>query len=301
MQPRREGRAAMRRLRLLPAEPLGDRPRIRADCVRGPRPCPWIGCRYSLYLEADPRYGFITYNFPDREPESMPPHESCALDVAERGAQSTGQIGRLLNVSSERVRQIITSLRLREKFEGPLASLLFEEPETNGGAPTTSQPHEPAALPLPPADIAEELMTATQLTPTSTPANGTPAPAEPPDVPLTDRILQHLGPAGSAGVEFQALAVALPDVTPAQIRGALSGLGSTLRAHVIGRGAHALWVPGAAPKGLSASRSPKVTPRPAPRLSPGTVADLEQHRAEIHARALSLLAQLAAIDTVLGK
>jgi hypothetical protein len=30
---------------------LPDRPRTRADCIDGPRPCPWYGCRYHLGIK----------------------------------------------------------------------------------------------------------------------------------------------------------------------------------------------------------------------------------------------------------
>ena len=35
---------------LFPAEDGAppDRPRTRADCLKGPRPCPWIMCRHHL-------------------------------------------------------------------------------------------------------------------------------------------------------------------------------------------------------------------------------------------------------------
>jgi hypothetical protein len=58
------------------------------ECRRLPRPCPFVSCRYNL---------------PDRIPADLP---SCALDVADEGEHHLEQIGPLLNLTRERVRQI---------------------------------------------------------------------------------------------------------------------------------------------------------------------------------------------------
>src|ERR1019366_2346037 len=52
-------RLPQRALRLLReegggGEGSGERPKTRGDCVDGPRPCPWAGCRQHLYLEVNP-------------------------------------------------------------------------------------------------------------------------------------------------------------------------------------------------------------------------------------------------------
>jgi hypothetical protein len=82
------------------------RPRTRAECIDGVRPCPWVGCRYSLHLEVNPETGSLKLVFPTREPWEMPPAESCALDVADRGPHTLEQLGELLNVTRERSRQL---------------------------------------------------------------------------------------------------------------------------------------------------------------------------------------------------
>lgn len=79
-----------------------ERPRTRAECALGPRPCPFVGCRWNLYLDVIGTS--IKLNFPDLEPGQM--RESCALDVAARGGIPHGDVGRLLNLTRERVRQI---------------------------------------------------------------------------------------------------------------------------------------------------------------------------------------------------
>lgn len=83
------------------------RPTTRAECPES-RPCPWVGCRYHLYLDVNPKTGALRLRFPDRDPLEMA--ESCALDVAERSARQGGltlkEVGRALNLTKERIRQI---------------------------------------------------------------------------------------------------------------------------------------------------------------------------------------------------
>lgn len=83
---------------------LSDRPRTRGDCIDGERPCPWQGCRYHLALDVSPSSGSIKINHPDLDLDQHV--ETCALDVAEHGAQSLDIIGRLLNISRQAVQQI---------------------------------------------------------------------------------------------------------------------------------------------------------------------------------------------------
>jgi hypothetical protein len=82
----------------------GTRPRTRDACRDGPRPCLYIACRFHLYVDVNPRNGSLKLNFPDREPWEI--GETCALDVAERGGLTLEEIGRLLNVTRERARQV---------------------------------------------------------------------------------------------------------------------------------------------------------------------------------------------------
>jgi hypothetical protein len=81
-----------------------DRPRTRADCAEGARPCPWVACKHHLYLDINPRTGSIKINFPDLEPWELP--HTCALDVADRGALTLEEIGLVTNLTRERVRQV---------------------------------------------------------------------------------------------------------------------------------------------------------------------------------------------------
>jgi len=81
------------------------RPASRSECRSMPRPCPFVGCRYHLYLDVNPRNGNVKYNFPDLEPWELA--YSCALDIAEMGSGVTlEEIGHAMNLTRERVRQL---------------------------------------------------------------------------------------------------------------------------------------------------------------------------------------------------
>lgn len=82
-----------------------DRPRTRADCEGLPRPCPWISCRYHLAIDVN-ELGTLHRTFGLTDVSEM--HETCALDIADRGGATLEEIGRALNVSRERIRQLET-------------------------------------------------------------------------------------------------------------------------------------------------------------------------------------------------
>jgi hypothetical protein len=90
------------------------RPVTRAECEDGPRPCPYVSCKHHLYLDVNPETGSIKLNFPHLEPWEMV--ESCSLDVAERGGITLEEVGTIVNLTRERVRQVevraTTKLRL---------------------------------------------------------------------------------------------------------------------------------------------------------------------------------------------
>lgn len=91
-----------------------ERPQTRAECVNGPRPCLYVACKYHLYLDVNPDTGSIKVNFPGQEPWEIA--QSCALDVAERGGVTLEEVGEILNLTRERVRQVeVTGLeKLKE-------------------------------------------------------------------------------------------------------------------------------------------------------------------------------------------
>ncbi len=79
------------------------RPKTRCDCINGERPCPYVACKHHLYLDVSPRTGAIKLNFPDLEVWDM--SETCALDVADRGGTTLEDVGAIMNLTRERIRQ----------------------------------------------------------------------------------------------------------------------------------------------------------------------------------------------------
>ena len=81
-----------------------DRPDHRDACRMAERPCPYVSCKYHLYLDVNPHTGSIKLNFPDLEVWEL--SETCSLDVADRGGITLEEVGELLNLTRERIRQV---------------------------------------------------------------------------------------------------------------------------------------------------------------------------------------------------
>lgn len=80
------------------------RPSARGECSNVARPCPYVSCKYHLYIDVNPATGSIKVNFPDREVWEL--GNSCALDVAEQGGITLEEVGEILNLTRERIRQV---------------------------------------------------------------------------------------------------------------------------------------------------------------------------------------------------
>jgi hypothetical protein len=80
------------------------KPQTRAECVSGERPCPFVSCKHHLYLDVSAKTGAIKLNFPDLEVWEM--NETCALDVADRGGTTLEEVGAIMNLTRERIRQV---------------------------------------------------------------------------------------------------------------------------------------------------------------------------------------------------
>jgi hypothetical protein len=113
------------------------RPRSRADCASGPRPCMFISCKHHLYLDVNPATGSIKLNFPDKEVWELA--DTCALDVADRGGITLEEVGAIMNLTRERIRQVET--RGLQK----LRSVAEDEPRLPdcAGAPVPYDDDEP--------------------------------------------------------------------------------------------------------------------------------------------------------------
>lgn len=79
------------------------RPRTRAECKDGPRPCPYVSCRHHLFLDVK-ESGAIVFNFWGKEPDEMA--ESCSLDVADRGGLELTEVAAALGLTREAARVI---------------------------------------------------------------------------------------------------------------------------------------------------------------------------------------------------
>lgn len=68
------------------------------------RPCPFVSCGTHLYADVTRTTGSIKINFPHLGADELP--ETCTQDVADRGPVTLEQIGDLMNLTRERVRQV---------------------------------------------------------------------------------------------------------------------------------------------------------------------------------------------------
>ena len=104
----------------------GDLPEIKpgergeyVHALRRCRPCVFVSCRHTLYLDVNPEVGSVKFNFPLLEPEDMPPDESCSLDRAEAGEATLDRVGDFLNITRERARQLEVRGLMKIKGRGP--------------------------------------------------------------------------------------------------------------------------------------------------------------------------------------
>ncbi len=99
-------------------------PVYRAQCLQGDnadRPCAFVSCKYHLYLDVSERTGAIKLNFPDLEVWDLP--ESCSLDIADRGGITLEEVGTIMNLTRERIRQLETKGLAKLKALGEMVAL----------------------------------------------------------------------------------------------------------------------------------------------------------------------------------
>lgn len=101
------------------------RPQTRADCIDGPRPCPYVGCRHHIYADvsevgsihapghrvlAEPQYKHgadeVEAWLESVSDAVAAAAETCVLDVADRGSVTLEVTGHLLGYTRERARQV---------------------------------------------------------------------------------------------------------------------------------------------------------------------------------------------------
>lgn len=103
------------------------RPMSRAECMVEQRPCPWVACKHHLYLDVNPTTGSIKINFPDLEPWEL--NETCALDVAARGGITLEEVGEIMNLTRERIRQVEVRGLHKLRASSPSSEELGANPE----------------------------------------------------------------------------------------------------------------------------------------------------------------------------
>ncbi len=143
------------------------KPKNRAECAEGPRPCPFVSCKHHLFIDVSPRTGAIKLNFPDLEVWDL--GESCALDVADRGGTTLEDVGAIMNLTRERIRQVeVKALAKLEALndmyalrdyvdEGPVGKRrlpTLTKEELSGGKPKTKAKVKAVVAPV--AEIEEE-------------------------------------------------------------------------------------------------------------------------------------------------
>lgn len=104
---RRLRKAELNRGRMLYPEMDYWKPKTRSECVDMERPCPFVSCKYHLYIDVHPVRGSIKVNFTDVDVWEMT--ETCALDIADRGGITLEEVGEIMNLTRERVRQVETA------------------------------------------------------------------------------------------------------------------------------------------------------------------------------------------------
>ncbi len=115
--PRRLTKEELKMRELLPVIDDVDRPTNRGECKEGMRPCPYVSCKHHLYLDVNPETGSIKLNFPDLEVSEMA--DTCSLDVADRGGITLEEVGEILNLTRERIRQVEVRGLIKLKMVGP--------------------------------------------------------------------------------------------------------------------------------------------------------------------------------------
>ncbi len=106
---------------------------LLAEVIQRSRPCVFVACKYSLYLDVS-ETGSIILNFPHLEPGQMGADRSCALDLSERGSMTLEEIAAVTNLTRERIRQVEMKALIRRARPTAVAmGLGSEDAATLGG------------------------------------------------------------------------------------------------------------------------------------------------------------------------
>ena len=123
-------------LRVLPAS--------RTECRRGPRPCPYVSCRYHLLLNvtSDGRL-YSQRTFDEASEDSIAKAlrgmaRTCALDVADEGAHTFEEVSMVMGLDVKEVS------RHSQRAQGKVAVMFAD-----GGAEMTKREKREPAAPVP--------------------------------------------------------------------------------------------------------------------------------------------------------
>ena len=83
-------------------------PKTRADCIDGPRPCPWVRCEWhALWVLRSDRLLPLKQYTDEQLVEIISTMEhSCVLDICDMGGATLDLAGGVLGTTRERIRQI---------------------------------------------------------------------------------------------------------------------------------------------------------------------------------------------------
>lgn len=101
---------------------MSERPKKRSECEDGPRPCPWVSCKYNLAIDVKSDGALIEF------PHMLEPEfgSNCCLDHAAEGGLKLADIGRLYGHSRELIRQKVTRASARLKMTRELAEYAYK-------------------------------------------------------------------------------------------------------------------------------------------------------------------------------
>ena len=84
------------------------RPKLYSECQAAglgtETPCPFVSCKWHLYLDVSESGLAIKINHPNIDPTEM--KHTCTLAVANVGGVTLYEVGKIINITRERVRQI---------------------------------------------------------------------------------------------------------------------------------------------------------------------------------------------------